>query len=173
MDEANQLETWEYKGNEFTSVGNWIQIGANQSVLFDVSAAFPTEGNDGTDCYTIESAILKVPSRIQLYVRYLTFKVSDTERELWQFNGNATTSISNFNSVANWYKIRVGMYHSVSWDNNVNSTRCAVPKYERLTGMIISYTNGDDELVYELYTGKPNLSNVADYYNNFVKLSFY
>ena len=36
--------------------------------------------------------------------------------------------------------------------------------------MIISYTNGDDELVYELYTGKPNLSNVADYYNNFVKL---
>ena len=66
--------------------------------------------------------------------------------------------------------MRVGMYHSVTWNNNVNSTRCAVPKYERQTGMIISYTNGDDELVYELYTGKPNLSNVADYYNNFVKL---
>ena len=170
LDEAGELETWEYIGNRFTSVNNWARIGANQSVLFDVSAEFPTGGIDGTDNYTIETAIKKVPSTIQLYVRYLTFKVSDTERELWQFNAIRTTSISQFMSVDNWYKMRVGMYHSVTWDNNVNSTRCAVPKYERQTGMIISYTNGDDELVYELYTGKPNLSNVADYYNNFVKL---
>ena len=170
INEANQLETWEYIGNTFTSVNNWARIGAIQSVLFDVSAEFPTGGIDGTDNYTIETAIHKVPSTIQLYVRYLTFKVSDTERELWQFNAIRTTSVSQFMSVDNWYKMRVGMYHSVSWGQSANMTRCAVPKGERQTGMIISYTNGDDELVYELYTGKPNLSNVADYYDNFTTL---
>ena len=170
LDEANQLETWEYIGNTFTSVNDWARIGANQSVLFDVSAEFPTGGIDGTDNYTIETAINKVPSTIQLYVRYLTFKVSDTERELWQFNAIRTTSLSQFASVDNWYKMRVGIYHSVSWDGSANMTRCAVPKGERQTGMIISYTNGDGKLVYELYTGKPNLSNVADYYDNFTTL---
>ena len=164
----NDLPVGRTTVNDIKAFVKTVSVG--NTVLYDVSAEFPTGGTGGTDHYTISTAIAKVSAELKRTVRYLTFKTSDKERELWQFNAISNASISQFDSVYNWYKMRVGMYHSVTWNNNVNSTRCAVPKEERQTGMIISYTNDGGELVYELYTGKPNLSAVADYYNNFVKL---
>lgn len=138
--------------------------------IYDVSYEFPTEGTDGTDHYTISTAIAKVGGELKRTVRYLTFKTNDTERELWQFNAIANANISQFNKVDNWYKMRPSMFHNLEWTDSVNNTRVGVPRYERVKGMIISYTNGDGELVYELYTGESNLGGVADYYNNFITI---
>ena len=137
--------------------------------VFDVSKHFPTGGTDGTDNYTIETAIAAVPTDLGLNVRYLTFKTSDTERELWQFNGIRTASISNFNDVKKWYKMRPSMFHELEWNTGANQTRARVPEYERMSGMIIHYTDGNINSVYELYVGENNKDG-ADYYNKFIQL---
>ena len=175
LDEASKLETWEYIGGNlgFSNTSNWERTDSeriNQSfVIYDVSALHPTDGIDGTDNYDIEKAIKIVPSNLQLYVRYLTFKVSNTERELWQFNAIRTSSVSQFLSVNNWYKMRPAMFHEVEWHQQANSTRNNIPQYDRISGMIIHYTDNGGNSVYELYTGKNNAKD-ADYYNNFTTL---
>ena len=138
--------------------------------IFDVSSRFPTSGTDGTDKYTIETAIAAVKGDLQLNVRYLTFKISDTERELWQFNAIRTSSISQFNIVDNWYKMRPSMFHEVEYKTNIYVTRNQVPKYNRVSGMIIHYTDNNGNSIYELYTGKNNAETDENYYNNFITL---
>ena len=175
LNEGNNLEIWEYQGGTrgFTDLLSWKRTDGeriNQSfVIYDVSALHPTGGIDGTDNYDIETAINIVPANLQLYVRYLTFKVSDTERELWQYNAIRNTSISQFPGIDNWYKMRPGMFHEVEWDSSNNATRNKVPKYDRVSGMIIHYTDNDGNSVYELYTGKNNAIG-KDYYNDFTTL---
>ena len=144
-----------------------IQLGTE--VIFDVSARFPTGGTGGTDNYTIETAIAAVPNDLQLNVRYLTFKTSDTERELWQFNSIRTASISYFKDVKKWYKMRPSMFHELEWNKVANQTRVKVPIYERTSGMIIHYTDDNNNSVYELYVGENNKDGEA-YYNNFIQL---
>lgn len=175
LDEGGNPEIWEYQGGTrgFTNLLSWGRMDSeriSQSfVVYDVSALHPTGGIDGTDNYDIKTAINIVPSNVQLYVRYLTFKVSDTEREFWQFNAIRTSSLSQFAKIDNWYKMRPAMFHEVEWGNSNNATRNNVPKYDRVSGMIIHYTNNEGNSIYELYTGANNATN-ADYYNNFIKL---
>lgn len=146
------------------------ELEGKSACLFDVSERFPTGGTDGTDNYTIETAITAVPPELQLYVRYLTFKISDTERELWQFNAIRTSSLSQFSGVGNWYKMRPSMFHEVEWNTNSNVTRQKVPRYERMSGMIIHYTDDNENSIYELYIGSNNEKDGANYYNNFIQL---
>lgn len=61
------------------------------------------------------------------------------------------------------------MFHEVEYNQQPNSTRNNVPKYERVSGMLIHYTDNGGNSVYELYTGKNNATG-ADYYNNFTTL---
>ena len=141
----------------------------NNRVLFDVSAAFPTSGTDGTDKYTIETAIAAVPSDVQLNVRYLTFKTSDTERELWQFNGIRTTSLSQFRAVDKWNKMRPSMYHDLEYNTNINTIRNSVPVSERVSGLIIHYTTPEGEDKYEMYVGENNALR-EKFWENFVPI---
>ena len=141
----------------------------NNRVLFDVSAAYPTGGTDGTDNYTIETAIAAVPSDLQLNVRYLTFKISDTERELWQFNGIRTTSLSQFGAVDKWNKMRPSMYHDLEYNTNINTIRNSVPVSERVSGLIIHYTTPEGEDKYEMYVGENNALR-EKFWENFVPI---
>ena len=138
----------------------------NNRVLFDVSAIFPTSGIDGTNNYTIETAIKTVPIAYTSKVRYLTFKISDTERELWQFKSE---SYPDFINAKKWYKMRPSMYHEVEYKDNINSIRNSVPESERISGLIIHYTTPKGEDKYEMYVGENNVTS-ADFYNNFAEI---
>ena len=142
-----------------------IQLGAE--VIFDVSARFPTGGTDGTDNYTIETAIAAVPSNLRKIVRYLTFKISDTDRELWQFSTNYTAA--KFENAQSWCKMRPSMYHEVEYKDNINSIRNSVPVGERISGLIIHYTTPESKDKYEMYVGENNAIN-ADFWENFVPI---
>lgn len=144
-----------------------IQLGTE--VILDVSKRFPTGGIGGTDIYNIESAIAAVPGQLQLSVIYLVFKVSDTERELWQFNKRRTSSVSEFSVVSNWYKMRPSMYHEVEYKTNINSIRNSVPVSERISGLIIHYTTPEGEDKYEMYIGESNALN-SNFWEKFIPI---
>ena len=167
LNEREKFETYEYQGGTFSSVASWIT--GSTPVVYDLTSAVPTGGLNGGDTYDIATAVKSVAGSLQMFIRYLTFKNATGGRELWQFNGIRTASLSEWGKLEKWVKLNPTMYHSLEWTGLANTTRTKVPLFERMGGMIIHYNTGTED-VYELYKGENYAANDASYYNNFVRL---
>ena len=167
LDDGGSMQTYTFQGGTFTSAASWVT--GSISVVYDLTSAVPTGGLNGGDTYDIATAVKSVADSLQMFIRYLTFKNATGGRELWQFNGTRTASLSEWGKLEKWVKLNPAMYHGLMWTGVANTTRVEVPMHERMSGMIIHYNTGAED-VYELYKGENYAANVASYYNNFVRL---
>lgn len=121
----------------------------------NISALYPTNGEDGTNKYTLSGAIAQVPGEYRSIVGLkITFINSETSKpEEWTYNGGTFTTINNWVQGSS-----SGDYKPLEWKTDVATTRKSVPYSNRKKGMIISYTHPTLGLISELYTS----TNVSD-----------
>lgn len=62
----------------------------------NVSKIYPTGGIDGTNKYTLETAIAKIPSSLRNVGLKCSFLDKDGELETWEFRGDRFTSLTNW-----------------------------------------------------------------------------
>ena len=66
---------------------------------FNVSSRFPTGGIDGTNRYTLETAIAKIPESFRTVGIKCSFLNEDGKPETWEYQGGTITSTSAWNQV--------------------------------------------------------------------------
>ena len=104
LDDGGSMQTYTFQGGTFTSAASWVT--GSISVVYDLTSAVPTGGLNGGDTYDIATAVKSVADSLQMFIRYLTFKNATGGRELWQFNGTRTASLSE------WGKLeKIGRAH--------------------------------------------------------------
>lgn len=158
-----------------------LDINTNIALL-DITRIFPTGGTNGTEIYADLKAALNVVPSSSVYkknIKFLTFRTSDTTRELWQFDGVGNDTAIAFDDETKWHKVDPDMFWDLEFSTdasnfsvNQNATRTKVPYHSRKKGMIIRYTDTRGEEYVEIYHGLSNVSGV-EYYNNFIRLVSY
>ena len=116
----------------------------------NVSNIYPTNGIDGGNKYTLETAIAQVPAEYRTVVGLkITFVNNDTSKpETWKYNGGTFTTTSN------WVQgDGSGGNMILEWNTDVATTRKQVLQQERKKLLQISYENGDGEIINEQYIG--------------------
>ena len=167
LDEGGELETWEYIGNAFTALYNWVRIEVQAQLsigIYDIDKLVPLN----TGYYTLETAINATPSFIKYNKKsgIILFGTGDGRSEMWQLKNGM-----DWWGLKNWVKIEPNMYYPLTWDGSINATYNSLPQYSRKNGMIVSYTQ-DGVLKYFLYTGE-NYATSNAYYDNFVRMILY
>lgn len=122
--------------------------------VYDVSRLHPTSGIDGTDIYDIATAIKVVPSNARRFVRLLSFKGQEADRELWIYDSESNTSVSYWEHVNKFRRIDPSANILECGEVvNANSARVMIPIARRIPGTMIHFSiEGIDS--YEIYVGK-------------------
>lgn len=101
----------------------------------NVSNLFPTGGTNGTNKYTLESAIAKIPTDLRIVGIKCSFLSDAGTVEEWVYQGGTFTSTNSWmqgGSGSGGNKILI-------WNTDFNTTRLQVPGNERKKGLQISY----------------------------------
>lgn len=111
----------------------------------NVSKIYPTGGTDGTDKYTLEAAVAKIPESLRSVGIKCSFLNDTGELETWVYAYKAGGWQSrNFVQVGSAGLVNRGT-RFLSWNTDADTTRQQVPVKERKKGMLVLYrhpTNG-------------------------------
>lgn len=81
--------------------GKWYSMNLNTKNIIniiDVSSLYPTDGADGTDRYTLETAIAKIPKNLP--ITYIAFYNSDGNKEVYESQTSNRTNINAWKRVS-------------------------------------------------------------------------
>ena len=115
----------------------------------NVSKIYPTGGIDGTNKYTLETAIAKIPSSLRNVGLKCSFLNAENKFETWTYQGGTYTSTDS------WMLGGGGSGGNMilEWDTDVATTRKQVKQNLRKPGLQISYNNPTDGWINEQYVG--------------------
>lgn len=101
----------------------------------NVSKIYPTGGIDGTNKYTLETAIAKIPSSLRNVGLKCSFLDEAGELETWEYHGGTYTSTDS------WMQGGSGSGGNMilEWDTDMATTRKQVPVKNRKIGLLITY----------------------------------
>lgn len=118
----------------------------NALVEYNVSKFHPTSGINGSNKYTLETAIAQVPSKYRSVGIKCAFINASGKPECWKYQGGSWTA-GNFTKEAD------GGNKILIWLTDASTTRKQVALSERKTLLQISYKNSDGDIVNEQYIG--------------------
>ena len=114
-----------------------LQTYLNKRVTeLNISVLYPTNGEGGTNKYTLAGAIAQVPAGYRTIIGLKITFINDiaNEPETWTYIG------SLFTNTANWLQGSGGGGNKIlEWNADYNTTRLQVPAKERKPGLQISY----------------------------------
>lgn len=115
----------------------------------NVSNLFPTGGTNGTNKYTLESAIAKIPTDLRIVGIKCSFLSDAGVVEEWVYQGGTFTSTNS------WMQGGSGSGGNMilEWNTDVATTRKQVKQSDRKAGMQISYLDPDNGWINEQYVG--------------------
>ena len=121
----------------------------------NISNLYPTNGNGGTNKYTLTGAIAQVPSEYRTIVGLkITFVNNETSKpETWVYNGGTFTSTNSWSQGDGSEGDESGGNLILEWNTDAATTRKQVPVNERKAGMQISYLHPESSWVNEQYIG--------------------
>ena len=113
----------------------------------NVSKIYPTGGIDGTNKYTLETAIAKIPSSLRNVGLKCSFLDEEGKRETWEYQSG------EFDNINNWLQVGSASRGNMvlEWDTDVATTRKKVKTKQRKTGLIISYNDPENGIINEQY----------------------
>ena len=164
---ANIVQQYDENGNPVYSVTSSDAVGMsdgsgnltnylNKRVTeLNISVLYPTNGEGGTNKYTLAGAIAQVPAEYRtiqgLKITFINNATSKTET--WKYEGNT------FTSTASWKQGEgSGGNKILEWSVDAVTTRKQVNLQERKALLQISYTNADGDIINEQYIAK----NISD-----------
>lgn len=113
----------------------------------NVSRIFPTGGIDGTNKYTLEGAIAKIPESLRRIGIKCSFLDEGGELEVWEYEGGFWDSSCFANTGI------VGLANRgirlLDWEMDADTTRQQVPFKERKKGMLVIFHHPIDGYVIE------------------------
>lgn len=115
----------------------------------NVSNLFPTGGTNGTNKYTLESAIAKIPTDLRVVGIKCSFLSDAGTVEEWVYQGGTFTSTNS------WMQGGSGSGGNMilEWNTDVATTRKQAKQSVRKAGMQISYLDPDNGWINEQYVG--------------------
>ena len=116
----------------------------------NVSNIYPTNGFDGGNTYTLETAIAQVPAEYRsIQGLKITFINNSTGKtETWKYDGGTFTTTTNWK-----HGDGSGGNMILTWNTDVATTRKQVLQQERKKLLQISYENDNGETINEQYIG--------------------
>ena len=116
---------------------------------YNVSKLHPTGGIGGTNKYTLETAIAKIPSSLRNVGIKCSFLDEAGTVEEWVYQ------VGTFTNTDSWMQVGSGSGGNMilEWNTDVATTRNQVPLKKRKEGLQISYKNSDEDWVNEQYIG--------------------
>lgn len=116
----------------------------------NISSLYPTNGEGGTNKYTLAGAIAQVPSEYRTIVGLkITFINNATSKtETWKYDGGTFTTTTNWKQGDG-----SGGNIILEWSSDVATTRKQVLQQERKKLLQISYENADGDVINEQYVG--------------------
>lgn len=118
----------------------------------NVSAIYPTGGTGGSNKYTLETAIAKIPTSLRTIGIKCSFINAEGTIEEWAYKGGTFTQAVNWQKNDNNGGIKI-----VDWETDKSTTRKKVPVQERKIGLVIGYNEPDAGWIKEIFLG-PNAS---------------
>ena len=118
----------------------------------NVSKIFPTGGIDGTNKYTLETAIAMIPASLRNVGIKCSFLDDGGELETWEYRGGTFTDINNWMQGSG-----TGGNQILKWTTDAATTRLQVKQNERKPGIIISYYNPSAGWINEQYSNNVNV----------------
>lgn len=114
----------------------------------NVSNLYPTGGTDGTNKYTLASAIAKIPTDLRIVGIKCSFLSDAGTVEEWVYQGGTFTSTDS------WMQGGSGSGGNMilEWNTDVATTRKQVKLADRKAGMQISYNEPDNGWINEQYS---------------------
>lgn len=116
----------------------------------NVSKIFPTGGIDGTNKYTLETAIAMIPASLRSVGIKCSFLDETGMVEEWVYQGGTFTSADSWMQGGSG----AGGNMILEWDTDVATTRNSVPTKQRKLGLIICYCHPELGWVNEQYVYK-------------------
>ena len=115
----------------------------------NVSNLFPTGGTNGTNKYTLESAIAKIPTDLRIVGIKCSFLSDAGTVEEWVYQGGTFTSTNS------WMQGGSGSGGNMilEWNTDVANTRKQVPLSKRKKGLQISYKKDGTDWINEQFIG--------------------
>ena len=115
----------------------------------NVSNLFPTGGTNGTNKYTLESAIAKIPTDLRVVGIKCSFLSDAGTVEEWVYQGGTFTSTNS------WMQGGSGSGGNMilEWNTDIATTRKQVKQKQRKSGIQISYLHPDNGWINEQYVG--------------------
>lgn len=108
----------------------------NITTEYNVSLFHPTQGIDGSNKYTLESAIALVPAQYRSVGIKCAFINESGKPECWKYQGGT------FTSIVNWKPDRGSNGNLIlEWKGDNVSTRNQIAVEDRTNGLVISYKN--------------------------------
>lgn len=120
------------------------------TTTINVSALYPTNGDNGSNRYTLETAIQQIPNNYNYSGLKLIFINKDTFLpEWWMFKGGTLTDTNR------WLKVfpleNSGNYIILNWLTDKNNTRKQISLNDRKKLLLISYADNNNNIVIEQY----------------------
>ena len=115
----------------------------------NVSNLYPTGGTDGTNKYTLASAIAKIPTDLRTVGIKCSFLSDAGTVEEWVYQGGT------FTNTESWMQGGGGSGGNMilEWNTDVATTRKQVKQKQRKSGIQISYLHPDNGWINEQYVG--------------------
>lgn len=113
---------------------------------YNVSVNHPTSGIDGSNKYTLSSAIALVPEKYRSVGLKCSFVNEAGKPESWKYQGGSW-------GAASFTKEADGGNKILEWVTDAATTRKQVAQSERKSLLQISYKNADGDIVNEQYIG--------------------
>lgn len=118
----------------------------NALVEYNVSKFHPKSGVNGSNKYTLETAIAQVPSKYRSVGIKCAFVNESGKPECWKYQGGSWVAASFVKEADGGNKI-------LEWKTDAATTRKQVALSERKDGMQISYKSTDNDWINEQYIG--------------------
>ena len=109
---------------------------------YNVSARFPTDGIDGTNRYTLETAIAKIPDSLRTVGIKCSFLNDDGEPETWIWQGGG------FSVTDSWMRIQVDIDSELNADSDNPVANRAVARAIQSLSTIAYRINPSEEIVF-------------------------
>lgn len=142
-----------------------LDLNLNSTAEYNVSKFHPTSGINGSNKYTLETAIAQVPSKYRTVGIKCAFVNEAGKPETWKYQGGT------FTSTASWTQgDGSGGNKILEWKTDAATTRKQVPLQERKKLLQISYENAEGNIINEQYIGTSFIDLIWSSDNNWINL---
>lgn len=122
-----------------------------------MSKIYPTGGIDGTNKYTLETAIAMIPASLRNVGIKCSFLDDAGDAESWEYKGGTFTNTASWRECGGrkLTELEGKLGNKIlEWDTDVATTRKQVPSSERKKGLQISYKLNGENWIIEQFIGE-------------------